>query len=489
MAGQAGTLGEESPLSSERWLFVTITVVTDQLFSADGARDSSPELVTVADPRTGAARLTYRPARELEVTEAVSAAREAQPRWSARVPGERARALLRLAEAIEAGAGDYAAAERAGTGKPGGDAVAEVAQSADVLRFYAGAARTDLAPAGGRRLPGRESWVRWEPLGVVAAVVPWNYPLLMAMWRLAPALAAGNAVVLKPAETTPDSVLLLAAHAREALGPGVLTVVPGDRETGRLLVRAGVDAVAFTGSVAGGLDVAAAAGLRRVSLELGGNCPAVVLPGAPAYTYAELAAACTYNAGQSCAAPARVITLRENYKETVERLAEAMAVCEAGTGFGPLNNAGQAARHDRIIAGSGAGVEHTGPVRADAGESGGYWRPARVLAELEPDAPAVVEEVFAPVLTVQAAGDLEEAVRLANGLPQALAASVWGAAVGPVLDLAGALNAGEVWVNCHLEQTAELPHGGRGGSGHGTDLSVLALAEYQRPKTVTVRLG
>ncbi|WP_222871175.1 aldehyde dehydrogenase family protein [Nonomuraea sp. PA05] len=462
--------------------------MTDHLFSVDRAVDSSPELVTVADPRTGAARGAYRPAREQEVTEAVSAAREALPRWSAHVPGERARALLRLAEVIEERSADYAAAERAGTGKPEADAVAEVATSADVLRFYAGAARADLAPAGGRRLPGRESWVRWEPLGVVAAVVPWNYPLLMAMWRLAPALAAGNTVVLKPAETTPDSVLLLAGHAEETLGAGVLAVVPGDRETGRLLVRAEVDAVAFTGSVAGGLDVAAAAGVRRVSLELGGNCPALVLPGAPAYTYGELAAASTYNAGQSCAAPARVITLRDNYKETVERLAEAMAARAAGVGFGPLNNAGQADRHDRILALSGAGVEHTGPVTAGPGESGGYWRPARVLADLEPGAPAIVEEVFAPVLTVQAARDLEEAVRLANGLPQALAASVWGAEVGPVLDLAGALNAGEVWVNCHLEQTAELPHGGRGQSGHGTDLSVLALAEYQRPKTVTVRL-
>ncbi|MFC4585726.1 aldehyde dehydrogenase family protein [Sphaerisporangium corydalis] len=440
------------------------------------------------DPRTGRARASARPGDAGDVARAVADARRAQPGWAAHTTRDRSLLLLRLAGLIEDNAGEYAAAERAGTGKPPADALAEVAQSVDVLRFYAGAARADLAPAAGRRLPGRESWVRWEPFGVVAAVVPWNYPLLMAMWRLAPALAAGNAVVLKPAETTPDSGRLLARHAAQVLGPGVLTTVAGDRDTGRLLVEAEVDVVAFTGSVAGGLDVVSRAGLRKVSLELGGNCPAIVLPDAPGHTYADLARASTYNAGQSCAAPARVITLRENHAETVERLAEAMSALRAGIDFGPLNNAAQAARFDRIMEASGASVRHIGEVAAGEDESGGYWRPATVLAGLQPGDPAVEREVFGPVLTVQAAGDPDEAVRMANGVPQALAASVWSTGLGAALDIAAAVNGGEVWLNCHLEQTAELPHGGRGHSGHGTDLSVLALTEYQRPKTITARL-
>ncbi|MGK5637554.1 aldehyde dehydrogenase family protein [Streptomyces sp. URMC 126] len=448
----------------------------------------------LTDPRTGRAR--PHPAASgggRGVAEsagaAVAAARRALPGWSGLTARERARRLLRFAAVLEDAAGEYAAAERAGTGKPFAEAAAEVAQCVDVIRFSAGAARADLAPAAGRRLPGRESWVRWEPLGVVAAVVPWNYPLLIAVWRFAPALAAGNTVVLKPAETTPDSALLAARHAHEELGPGVLTTLPGGRETGRRLVgHEGVDAIAFTGGRAGGLDVAARAGVRRVSLELGGNCPALVLPDAPAYTWERLAAACVYNAGQSCAAPARVLTPRSCYERTVAGLAGALAGRRAGADFGPLNSPEQLKRFDGLLAASRAGVRHVAPVAPAEDERDGYWRPATVLADLPDDDPAVCEEVFGPVLTVQAVPDTDALVRAANGVPHALAASVWGETVPEVLRLAGALDAGEVWVNCHLEQTAELPHGGRRQSGQGTDLSVLALAEYQRPKTVTVAL-
>ncbi|MER5785284.1 aldehyde dehydrogenase family protein [Streptomyces mobaraensis] len=447
----------------------------------------------LTNPRTGHPRphpaATSGPGTAESAESAVAAARHALPAWSGLTARERARRLLRFATRMEDAAGAYAAAERAGTGKPFADAAAEVAQCADLVRFYAGAARADLAPAGGRRLPGRESWVRWEPLGVVAAVVPWNYPLLMAVWRFAPALAAGNTVVVKPAETTPDSALLAARHAHEELGPGVLTALPGGRETGRLLVgHEGVDAIAFTGSREGGLDVAARAGVRRVSLELGGNCPALVLPDAPAYTWERLADACVYNAGQSCAAPARVLTPRSCHERTVAGLAGALAARRAGADFGPLNNPAQLKRFDGLLAASRAGVRHVAPVAPAEDERDGYWRPATVLADLPDDDPAVCEEVFGPVLTVQAVADEEALVRAANGMPHALAASVWGAAVPAVLRLAGALDAGEVWVNCHLEQTAELPHGGRRQSGQGTDLSVLALAEYQRPKTITVAL-
>ncbi|MYV57630.1 aldehyde dehydrogenase family protein, partial [Streptomyces sp. SID3212] len=273
-----------------------------------------------------------------------------------------------------------------------------------------------------------------------------------------------------------------------ALGDGVVQTLPGDRDTGRLLVAADVDLIAFTGSAVAGAEVAARAGTRRVSLELGGNSPVVVLPDAPEDTWKELAEATTYNAGQSCAVPARVITLRENHAAVVAQLAGAMREREAGRDFGPLNNADQAARYDRIVARSAAKVSAAGQLVPAEGEEGGYWRAARVLSELPDDDPAVVEEVFGPLLTVQAAESVEAAVALANGVPQALAASVWTRDIAAGLDLAARLNAGEAWLNCHLVQTAELPHGGRGASGHGTDLSTLALHEYQRPKTITARV-
>jgi betaine-aldehyde dehydrogenase len=463
-----------------------LTVFQGTSMTSDAGSDEG--IIALVDPRTGRPRGEITRTDERGVATAVNKARAAQAGWGGTSTGERSRSLLRLAALVEARADAYISAEQAGTGKPRTEAAGEVGQCADLLRFYAGAIRTDLTPGSGHRLPHRESWVRWEPLGVVGVIVPWNYPLLMAVWRIAPALAAGNTVVVKPAETTPDSVLLIAEDAEEALGGGVITVIPGDRETGRLLVRGAVDAVAFTGSQAGGMDVVAAAGARRVSLELGGNCPAIVLPDAPDHVYRGLVDACTYNAGQSCAAPARVITLVDNYHEVIQGLAEAMGGRRAGADFGPLNNSQQLARYDRIVEAAPAGIRHVAETAVPYHEKEGYWRPGLILADLPDDAPVITEETFGPALTVQAAQDEETAVRLANSVPHALAASVWSTSVGSGLRMARLIDAGEVWVNCHLEQTAELPHGGRGQSGHGTDLSVLALSEYQRPKTITVNI-
>ncbi|MFF8510488.1 aldehyde dehydrogenase family protein [Streptomyces sp. NPDC015492] len=448
----------------------------------------SPAVTALTDPRTGAPRGTAVLSRLPEVRSAVAGARAAVPGWSALTPRERGRRLDRLAGLVEEHAAEYAVREGAGTGKPAAETAGEIEQVADLFRFFATAARTRTAPAAGRLVAGHESWVRWEPVGVVGVVVPWNYPLLMAAWRGAPALAAGNTVVAKPAETTPDGLELLAEHAALALGPDVLVHLPGDRETGRLLVESAVDMVAFTGSGRAGADVAVRAGTRRVSLELGGNAPAIVLPDAPADTWESLADAVTYNAGQSCAAPARVITLAENYEAAVEGLTAAMGGRLAGRDFGPLNNPEQAERYDRLVAASGAGRNAAAGIAPGPGEEAGHWRPARVLADLPDDDPAVTEEVFGPLLTVQRAESVAAALALANGVPQALAASVWTTDLTAGLELTAALDAGETWVNCHLVQTAELPHGGRGASGHGTDLSTLALQEYQRPKTVTVRL-
>jgi betaine-aldehyde dehydrogenase len=422
------------------------------------------------------------------VSEAVGTARRSAGTWSVLTPRERAARLFALADLMDGAAGEYASDERAGTGKLPADAHNEVLEAIDLVRFYAGAARAELTPAAGGRLASHESWVRWEPMGVVAAIVPWNYPLMMAVWRVAPALAAGNTVVLKPAETTPDSALRLAQHADETLGPGVLVTATGDRITGKLLAASDVDIIAFTGSAPAGEDVSHSARTRRVSLELGGNCAAIVLPDAPDFTYDALVQASAYNAGQSCAAPARVITVRECYDEVLEGLGRAVTDMAAGRDFGPLNNPGQLARHDRLVGAAQAGWKRQGSCSVLRENAGGYWRPAAVLADLPENDPVVLEEVFAPVLTVQAVGSAGQALRLANSVPQALAASVWSRSLDASLTLARGLNAGEVWINCHLVQTAELPHGGRGESGTGTDLSVLALSEYQRPKTITAYL-
>lgn len=447
--------------------------------------DPSSRLV---NPRTGQWRGHALNTGVHEISASVRSARTAQEAWAKLTPKLRGKRLEALADCIDARADTYVTNEQAGTGKPTEEAFGEVRQVADLLRFYAGAVRSGTAPAAGQVIDEHESWVRWEPLGVIGAIIPWNYPLLMAAWRCAPALAAGNVVLLKPAETTPDSAELLSKHAQEILGPNILQIIRGDRHTGRLLVESDVDAIAFTGSNRAGTEIAMRAGVKRVSLELGGNGPVIVLPDAPEYTWDALAAASTYNAGQSCAAPARVITMRKNYDHVVASLAAAIKERRAGKHFGPLNNLDQLARYDRIINSSGGHAVHTAPVDIESDEQGGYWRPACVLADLAEDDIAVTEEIFGPVLTVQHAEDIEEAIRLANGQPQALAASVWTNDLSTAVYLASQINAGEVWLNCHLAQTAELPHGGRGASGTGTDLSVLALHEYQRPKTITLRL-
>ena len=375
----------------------------------------------LTDPRTGQQRGGITEPDRTAVAEAVTVTRGAARSWARMTTAQRARRLGAFADRIEESLAEYVAAEQAGTGKPATEAEPEIRTSVDVLRFYAGAVRAALSPAAGHHIDGCESWVRWEPLGVVGVIVPGNYPMLLAAWRIGPALAAGNAVVLKPAESTPDTALLLARDADETLGPGVLTTLVGGRRTGQLLVSGDIDAIAFTGSIAGGRDVASRAGLRRISLELGGNCPAVILPGAPERTYAELTGAATYHAGQSCAAPARVITLRSNYVEVVERLTEAMSRRRAGRESGPFNTADHIRRYRRTLAASGAGIDH--PAGLDLGPDAherGYWAPGRILADLEPDDPAVRTELFGPCLTVQAADDIDDVLRLANGVEQAL---------------------------------------------------------------------
>jgi acyl-CoA reductase-like NAD-dependent aldehyde dehydrogenase len=439
------------------------------------------------DPTTGGERGIVTDADASAIDDAVRKGRRAAAIWASFAPRERADRLLRLADRILDHRDEYVVLECAGTGKPTEQARGEIEQSADLFRFYAQAARSQTGPASGSFVDGYESWVRFEPVGIVGAILPWNYPMLMAAWRCAPALAAGNSVVVKPAESTPDSATLLAEHAAELLGPHVLDVVTGGRETGRLLCESSVDLLAFTGSARAGREVAKAAGTRHVSLELGGNGPVVVFPDAPRDTFERLADATIYNAGQNCAAPARVIAVRCG-DQVAQKLREALGRKVAGRDFGPLNNPDQLNRYDSLVTGGAGRRAWFGTVDDQAKAGGGYYRPVAVIEGVRQDDPVVTEEIFAPILTVQEASSTAEAIALANDVPQALAASVWTTSIDAALAVARQLIAGEVWVNCHLVQSAELPHGGRRASGSGVDLSVLALAEYQRPKTVTARV-
>lgn len=449
------------------------------------------EAVTLYDPRTGVERQHYKPD---DVDGKVTEAREAFAGWSSLTPGRRQAAMLAFADLLAAESGDLTSWEMLGTGKPQADAFAEVLAAVDLIRFYAGAARLHDGIAAGSYMPGTHSWVRQEPLGVVAAIVPWNYPLLMAAWRLGPALAAGNTVVLKPAESTPDTAWALQDIADETLGPNVVAVAAGDRATGQMLAsHPGVEMVAFTGSIPGGEDVQRRAAGKRLSLELGGNCPAVVMPDAPADTAEKLAFAAVYNAGQSCAAPSRIIVVgdADDRRTFAGRLQGCLAGLHAGRDFGPLNSSSQLYRLQLLLGASRPETVWEGDVTLDSaavdGEDG-YWQPPMVLDGVVQDDPAVVAELFGPVLTVQNTPDLAGAVRLANGLGYALAASVWTQDMNVALQASAGLRGGEVWINTVLAQTAELPHGGVGKSGHGTDMSRFAVAEYQRVKTVTAAL-
>ncbi|MFT4087051.1 MAG: aminobutyraldehyde dehydrogenase [Gordonia sp. (in: high G+C Gram-positive bacteria)] len=428
-----------------------------------------------------------------EVAAAVAAAKRAFTTWGRTTPSQRQTALLKLADAIEERADEIVAAQVRNTGQIASMVKSEeVLVSADQVRFFAGAARTMEGRSAGEYMEGFTSYIRREPIGVVGQVTPWNYPFMMAIWKIAPALAAGNTIVLKPSDTTPESTVVLAALTQDILPAGVFNVVLGNGGTGAHLVESpGIGLVSITGSVRAGIAVAtsAAKDLKRPHLELGGKAPAVVFGDADVAAAAEgIAQAAFFNAGQDCTAATRAIVHESVYDDVVAALVEQAGKLRPGgpddedAFYGAMNNV----NHFNAVIGkldalpAHATVE-TGGKRA--GDKGFYIEPT-IVTGVHQDDPIVQDETFGPILTVQKFSTEDEAVELANGVDYGLAASVWTTDHGTVTRTTGRIDAGCVWVNCHIPLVAEMPHGGFKRSGYGKDLSVYGLEDYTRIKHV-----
>jgi betaine-aldehyde dehydrogenase len=453
----------------------------------NGVSAAAQETSPLIDPATGEEFGRAVVSRAAEVDAAVRAAADAFPAWSRTTPGERQHALLKLADLLEANAEAVADAEVRETGKVRAVLLdEEIPQCADQIRFFAGAARALGTAAAGEYVPGHTSYQRREAVGVIAQITPWNYPLMMAVWKIAPALAAGNTVVLKPADTTPSSTVLLASLAAEVLPAGVFNVVLGDRDTGRLLVEHPVPAmVSLTGSTRAGVEVArsAAATVKRTHLELGGNAPVLVFDDVDVAAAAEgIVGAAFYNAGQDCTAASRVLVHSAVHDEFVAALVKAASAQVPGTDFGPLNSQAQLDRVLGMVSRSSA-IVHCGGKRHG---SEGFFLEPTVVSGLSQDDELVQEEAFAPLITVQAFANDDEAIALANGVPQGLASSIWTRDTGRVASLTARLDFGIVWVNTHGLVASEMPHGGFGASGYGKDLSMHGLEDYTRVKHVMI---
>jgi betaine-aldehyde dehydrogenase len=461
-------------------------------------RDAADGRTTeVINPATGDAYATAPLSGRQDVDAAMAAAAEAFPAWRDQTPAERQKALLKIADAFEERAEELIAAESENCGKPLGLVrTEEIPPMVDQIRFFAGAARLLEGRSAGEYMEGLTSIVRREPVGVCAQVAPWNYPMMMAVWKFAPALAAGNTVVLKPSDTTPASTTLIAEIIGGIVPKGVFNVVCGDRDTGRAMVEHKTPAMAsITGSVRAGMQVAESASkdLKRVHLELGGKAPVVVFEDTDiAKAVEDISVAGFFNAGQDCTAATRVLVQESIHDEFVTALAKAAADTKTGLPddedvlYGPLNNANQLKQVsgfiDRLPA--HAKVEAGGH---QVGEKGYFYAPT-VVSGLKQDDEIVQNEVFGPVITVQSFTDEAQALEWANDVEYALASSVWTKDHARAMRMSKNLDFGCVWINTHIPLVAEMPHGGFKKSGYGKDLSAYGFEDYTRIKHVMTSL-
>jgi betaine-aldehyde dehydrogenase len=461
----------------------------------DGAfvTPAGTELLDIVNPTNGEVVAQSPVSSPADVDDAMQAAVRAFATWKRTTPSQRQLLLLRLADAIEGASEELVEAQHRNTGQVREMIAAEeVAAGADQLRFFAGAARIIEGKSAGEYLEGHTSYVRREPIGVVAQVAPWNYPFLMAIWKIGPALAAGNTVVLKPSDTTPESTLVLARLSQGILPDGVLNVVLGTGETGAAMIEHPVPGlVSITGSVRAGIAVAtsAARDLKRAHLELGGKAPAVVFADADLRRTAEaITEFAFFNAGQDCTAITRVLVQEEAHDELVAAMVEHTATLKTGSEddsenyFGPLNNINHFNAVNAVMDALPAHCSiATGGKRA--GDKGYFFEPT-IITGARQDDPVVQQETFGPILTVQTFTTEEEAVELANGVDYALASSVWTTNHGTAMRVSRDLDFGAVWINTHIMLTAEMPHGGFKHSGYGKDLSMYGVEDYTRIKHV-----